>query len=533
MLKRISIKNYRSFGREIVLDELEKINILIGPNNSGKSNILRFLNKLAINKPLKSGSLEFGLTEEDYLALEPGNYIEFRIDFDLPDGFGGEPLLPFEFRKFYLNYQIIGTQETTSINLIDSPIHSASEVLIREFVQKKMGISGGSFEDRRNDAIRAINPEDFFTFPDVVYLDEFRKLSGNKDLVVQLHSIIHSDYKHQRNKRTKERLNKFISEVFNEPIIINIPDTKNDIELIIKDQQLPLTSFGTGLQEIIILGFYLITHSDSIVCIDEPELHLHPAVQRAFLKFISDNTSHQYFISTHSNSFLDYEVEKTIYSAKLIDNNTSIFKCSAANEISGILSELGIRASEIIQTNGIIWVEGPSDRIYIKKWLELCDSAIKEGFHYSFQYYGGKVLCHYSVNDLEFEEFINMLFVNRNGFLVMDSDMAKNYEIADLRETKQRIVKEADEGKFGYWVTAGREIENYLTNSVLEKFAKRSITRSRYGKISTYCKEYKDKVRGARKIVEEMGAQELESNYDLSDKIRELLGAIKKWNGIA
>ena len=32
-----------------------------------------------------------------------------------------------------------------------------------------------------------------------------------------------------------------------------------------------------------------------------------------------------------------------------------------------VLDDLGAKASDIFQSNGIIWVEGPSDRIYIKK----------------------------------------------------------------------------------------------------------------------------------------------------------------------
>ena len=33
-----------------------------------------------------------------------------------------------------------------------------------------------------------------------------------------------------------------------------------------------------------------------------------------------------------------------------------------------LVDDLGIKASDILQSNGIIWVEGPSDRIYINKF---------------------------------------------------------------------------------------------------------------------------------------------------------------------
>ena len=41
----IAISNYRSFGPEIQkIGPFSKVNIFIGKNNSGKSNILRFIN---------------------------------------------------------------------------------------------------------------------------------------------------------------------------------------------------------------------------------------------------------------------------------------------------------------------------------------------------------------------------------------------------------------------------------------------------------------------------------------------------------
>ena len=47
-LDGIAISGYRSFGDELVkVSDLEKINIFIGKNNSGKSNILKFFKCLS------------------------------------------------------------------------------------------------------------------------------------------------------------------------------------------------------------------------------------------------------------------------------------------------------------------------------------------------------------------------------------------------------------------------------------------------------------------------------------------------------
>ena len=55
--------------------------------------------------------------------------------------------------------------------------------------------------------------------------------------------------------------------------------------------------------------------------------------------------------------------------------------------------------------------------------------------------------------------------MNRNLVVVMDSDRAREEE--RINKTKKRIRQEFDDGPGFAWVTAGREIENYLEKSTL------------------------------------------------------------------
>ncbi|MCH8029122.1 MAG: AAA family ATPase [Candidatus Dadabacteria bacterium] len=73
ILDGFGIAGYRSFGEEIVfIPDLGKVNVFIGKNNSGKSNILRFckhLSEIELNKPYKNFNDELDynkdLTEKD------------------------------------------------------------------------------------------------------------------------------------------------------------------------------------------------------------------------------------------------------------------------------------------------------------------------------------------------------------------------------------------------------------------------------------------------------------------------------------
>ena len=125
-----------------------------------------------------------------------------------------------------------------------------------------------------------------------------------------------------------------------------------------------------------------------------------------------------------------------------------------------ILDDLDVKASDLLQANGIIWVEGPSDRIYIKRWLEVFGgNDVQEGRDYQFAYYGGRLLSHYSVEE-DAKDLINILLINRNSAIVIDSD--KRSHATSLNATKKRVISEFQEKKLFAWVTKGKEIENYV-----------------------------------------------------------------------
>lgn len=149
------------------------------------------------------------------------------------------------------------------------------------------------------------------------------------------------------------------------------------------------------------------------------------------------------------------------------DNKSSIKSVIGPLEYKTIFDDLDVRASDILQSNGIIWVEGPSDRIYLNKWISLLDSSLVEGYHYSIMFYGGRLLSNLSFNyDILEKELIPMIKLNSNAHVIIDRD-GKTIS-AKLNETKERIQSEI--GEKNTWITKGREIENYLSNRTIEKW---------------------------------------------------------------
>lgn len=528
MINKLHIKNYRSFGNEwIKLNTLKKINIFIGKNNVGKSNILKFISLIG-DKPLGGDSpLELNKSL-DYFNY-PDN-IEFVIGKESPD-LNEEYKTFFDYKDIYAHFSVDHLSQKPS--LIGSFIHDSPEKKVREFVEKFRHTSGGQIKDIITNAIVALNPVKEVEKNEVILIDEYRNLLTNTNLRNELDALI--NYTRETripNEEKSKELHRFISSLYEKEVKIRVPSKReSEIELEIGSKLLPISSIGTGLHQMILIGMYVSVQENKIICIDEPELHTHPALQRKFLEYISKNFNHQYFIATHSNSLLDYSLDnKSVYLIGEENEQTTSRYINNLNKAKEVLNDLGIRSSEILQTNGIIWVEGPSDRIYVKKWIELLEPSLKEGLNYSFQFYGGKILSHYSIGDDDFENFISMLLINRNSYIIIDSDMSKNYENKDLRETKRRIIKDAEKNNIKHWITEGREIENYLSSKILSTHFKRKIDRNKFTKFSSYIPSYGTKVKFSKKITSIMGSNEIKDNLDLEKNISEIIKEIQSWN---
>jgi len=206
---------------------------------------------------------------------------------------------------------------------------------------------------------------------------------------------------------------------------------------------------------------------------------------------------------------------------------------------------LEIRASDLLQSNSIVWVEGPSDRIYFNKWIELYgEGKLLEGIHYQCVFYGGKLLYHLTSDDPSNDEsdFVNILKVNKNAIIIIDSDKKESTD--KINETKNRIVKEVKENGGMAWVTYGTEIENYIpADAIKTSLSLKSNIKQidKYENISEYLIKHSKqdgekfsnkKVFYAEKFISDFTKENLSSILDLKTKINESIEKIKGWNGL-
>jgi len=261
-----------------------------------------------------------------------------------------------------------------------------------------------------------------------------------------------------------------------------------ELSIEIQGNQMPLENLGTGIHQLIIFAMTVTVIDDFIICIEEPENFIHPELQRKFLRYLF-TTNNQYFISTHSNSFLNID-GVDIYHIIHDGKKSSASKVVSSSDKNSIIDDLGFQASDLLQTNYLIWVEGPSDRIYLNSWIKEKAPDLIEDIHYSIMFYGGRLLSHLTADEQALSDFINLTRINRNSGIVLDSDKEKEND--DINDTKRRIIDEFSKNNFYSWVTKGREIENYIIEvnyrEALNTLLKSNTYKLDYGKFKMITK---------------------------------------------
>ena len=309
-----------------------------------------------------------------------------------------------------------------------------------------------------------------------------------------------------------------------------------------------LSQSGSGLKTIILVLLNLLIvpklpENKDKICIfafEELENNLHPALQRRLFDYLYRFATYKHipvFLTTHSHVAIDMFCARPgaqVLHVTKENHESKIKRADSFFDKKAILEDLCVKASDLFQANGIIWVEGPSDRVYINQWLKVfCNSQYTEGKDFQYLYYGGRLLAHYSVEELTNK--INILTTNHNSAIIIDSDKRKKSD--DINDTKKRIEREFKQQKLFCWITAGKEIENYLPLAAINQVAGGSLNKkcSTFGLFPKYIERaypnfMNDKVGFAKKIAPHITVQNSENILDLRQQIEHLYHQIEEWN---
>ncbi len=412
--------------------QLKKVNIFVGENNSGKSRFMRelfleFRKKEIKSKRSNGKDFLFISSEKEEAKSKMFNDIDFPFislkkateEFDeillsynnLTNNINNKLIKIFKdkvFNNLILNNEISFNKYFEILNDFNFVIGGDITDAITKY--------NSNYEKFKSEKIEQLINISYSTY--IPILRSLKKIQCSNDNPLTLRTI--SDYfkelpqssnvfcgenlydKIEKLKNSLEpestkvrRFEDFLSIFFNNTIKIRpidilgkdkdgkeIKNTNKDLYIKIGDgKEHSIQTIGDGIQAIIILAFPLFLNSEKkhLLFIEEPELNLHPGFQREFLKLITSDKfpNTQVFLTTHSNHLLDLAIENSqniaVYSFRK-KRNTHPIKFEL-NEITKrafeALDLLGVNSSSVFLSNCTIWVEGISERLYFRHYLEL------------------------------------------------------------------------------------------------------------------------------------------------------------------
>lgn len=384
--KSISISNFRNFEHiEIALDNK---NVFFGMNDVGKTNFLYAL-RYIFDKDVR----KISLLEADFYRKNTTNPIEITISIDISDV--GDP--DSDKLRAKIKGAILSTQDVVYIKLIAK--YDKTEMIANPILYW-----GGDVSDLQEIKSKGYSFEIDYVF-NVIYIDAYVDLYSlfKKNTAILLKNDDDADKdKLDEIRSTVEHLNANISSLsgiknFEERVSPEYQGLRNDkVEVSVKSEiavnglysnvapyikregcdELYPTS-GEGRKKLLVYSIYDLLAEESsekrinIFLIEEPENHLHRAMQLNLSHRIFVDEKYKYtFLTTHS-SFVLAEMDKVnlvrIYNDTKIDSSSSFY--TVPPEFKKQKQRLNKGLSEAIFADKVLLVEGPSEEALFGKVL--------------------------------------------------------------------------------------------------------------------------------------------------------------------
>jgi predicted ATPase len=345
MINSVNLKNFLSFGNNEQEIDLRPLNVIIGTNGSGKSNFLEAFDLLRnapsdITKPIREGG---GVLDWLYKGAEETNaaILNFVVNNNLPLPKYNELRYQISFKSINQKFEIVDEKIVSkkpdpgkrnpyifydfdngnpTINIKDDDVQEyKSRTLQRADIDMTQSI--------------LVQKRDAMHYPEITFLaQEFSKIRmyrewnfgrytparlpqkvdlpnnylesdcGNLGLVL---NQIRNDYKSK--KRLLQELKFFYNDVEDYEININ----GNTVQIYFQEHGLrspvPATRLSDGtLRYLCLLAILCHPVPPPLICIEEPELGLHPDVLPNLSKLMLELSERcQLVITTHSEIFVD------------------------------------------------------------------------------------------------------------------------------------------------------------------------------------------------------------------------------------
>ena len=449
-LKELTVQNYRSVGEAYKLP-LSRQTLLLGPNNEGKSNVLRAMvaamRTIAMYPDLEklAGPRQLDLLRHLTIYERNKDYPIFLQD-SRPEGAS----------KFTLAFALSKSEQEEFEETVHSKVNDTLPIQISitsrgvDFKVPKKGPGGPKLSAKAPAIARFVSQRVYCDYiPAIRTAHSARQVVD--DLLFRELARLQSSAQFQNAMREIEghvapvladlsanvqaTVQPFVPSIKQVSFEISAPQIfdaiRSKCDIYVDDGTRTTLAFkGDGVQSLVALG--IMRHASQaasgsksvVLALEEPESHLHPAAVHELRSVLDDISLHtQIVVSSHCPLF----VNRSHMAANVIVNKK---KAVPARSLEEVRNALGVRASDNLHSAElVIVVEGAADSKILTSLLALrsprITSLIKQG-RLAFQHIGGCSKLNYALDRLQREVCRFHVF--------LDDDEAGNKAFADAKD---------------------------------------------------------------------------------------------------
>jgi|GEM_PF-3345294 len=550
ILKELTINDFRSITETPLTIKFDNFTVIVGPNNCGKSNIIRAL-QLFFNKEIegkgytpdvdfpKNPKLSHRFQSKITVTLEYDN-AEVKINRAIEEleNNSKQERLQGNLLRLRLSYSKKGIESWQFIgkegskNIKKDLIYKVRDALLHSVRFKYIPVGRDSLESIQ----RALGEELIRT----IFSGWSGAVQRRRDINNAISSLL--DKLTPRLKATGDSLTDSMGDVFNEIKKFNLELPFNNLETMLptltpslKDEyETSLQAKGAGIQTSSLLFFlkYLADNHPQrynarttfLWAIEEPESFLHPAKQKGMADvMIQFSDEVQTIISTHCPHFVPRNRKANVYIVEK-DNQEPFSTKIIGNEFEIARQSLGVSLLDSMYLYPInLVVEGPSDEILLRGALEKLQgqkNMIDPLDVRLFPAGNAMSACYLYESLLHFGEK-NETVIR----LIIDSDDAGKKALNGLIERSRNISQIKLKSNQDYFQLP-KDVESLTSKRIIEILEKErpsqvQVTRNTSGNITRFKIIERNKKKVARRIVELLEKKDLKKYRSLFKLINE------------
>lgn len=246
---------------------------------------------------------------------------------------------------------------------------------------------------------------------------------------------------------------------------------------------------GAGIREALRLVLDYEFVQPNLLLVEEPELHLHPALESSMLRYLKKiSRQSQVLMATHSTNFLDLADPQGVFLVtKKFEAGTQVERLEDYDEMAEVIpAEIGLRLASLFMYERLILVEGPSDEAIFR------EIAAKENINLGLHNVGFLPIG--GVGNMRYYAAAKLVdFLSKRRvmvWLVVDRDDRDDESFKWLKEKINAVGK--------LHILRRRQIENYfLSGETLKKLLEMKVSFSGIGQVIPSANQLDEEIRKA------------------------------------